>query len=133
MLAERDAPALPDPLWAARAAGAAAGRISPEPGAGGMTTMAVEPALLADLQAMGVVLDEPRAPARRGGAGPSDHRAVTLGGSTVMVPLRPAARFAVTTCGCVGQGEAARTQLLRDGQPTRGLTSSCRSRHGSTR
>ena len=48
---------------------------------------------------------------RRGGAGPSDHRAITVAGQTVMVPIhtRAAARspFAATPDG----------QLTRDGQP----------------
>jgi radical SAM protein (TIGR04043 family) len=50
---------------------------------------AVTPSLLAELQAAGVVAEAPAAGVgRRGGAGPSDHRALTLGASTVMVPMR---------------------------------------------
>ncbi len=44
--------------------------------------------LVTDLQVQGVV--EPALegnPGRRGGAGPSDHRALTFGGTTVMVPV----------------------------------------------
>jgi radical SAM protein (TIGR04043 family) len=71
--------------------------------------MNIEPALLADLQAMGVAVgDEPAlaVPGRRGGAGPSDHRALSLGDSTVMVPLRPAggSRFRLRV---VGDGPGA--------------------------
>jgi radical SAM protein (TIGR04043 family) len=45
--------------------------------------------LITDLQSYGLRLaDNPlAAPGRRGGAGPSDHRAITLGGRTVMVPV----------------------------------------------
>ena len=50
--------------------------------------------LYADLQAMGV--SEADAPAgasgRRGGAGPSDHRALSFGADTVMVPMRAPGR-----------------------------------------
>ena len=57
---------------------------------------------------MGVVLDDDRG--RRpgaGGAGPSDHRAVSLGGSTVMVPLRPAGRSPLPPAGArPGRGRA---------------------------
>ncbi len=52
-------------------------------------------ALMADLQAAGLVLDDGSGAAsagRRGGAGPSDHRAVSLGNATVMVPMRAAGR-----------------------------------------
>jgi radical SAM protein (TIGR04043 family) len=47
-------------------------------------------ALLADLQSWGLADGEPPASAvgRRGGAGPSDHRAVSIGAATVMVPMR---------------------------------------------
>jgi radical SAM protein (TIGR04043 family) len=45
--------------------------------------------LLSDLQSLGLRLVDPDAgaPSRRGGAGPSDHKAVTLDGRTVMVPV----------------------------------------------
>ena len=49
--------------------------------------------LMADLQAAGLALDEGAggvSAGRRGGAGPSDHRAVSLGGATLMVPMRGA-------------------------------------------
>jgi len=78
-------------------------------------------ALLADLQARGLATggDEPAAaPARRGGAGPSDHRALSLGGATVMVPVRPSAaspyRLRVVSDDLAAQPRAL---LLRAGEP----------------
>ncbi|MEM1060965.1 MAG: MSMEG_0568 family radical SAM protein [Planctomycetota bacterium] len=51
--------------------------------------------LLTELQSAGVRLeDDPGAPSRRGGAGPSDHKAVTVDGTTVMIPVHTGiARF----------------------------------------
>jgi biotin synthase-related radical SAM superfamily protein len=45
--------------------------------------------LLTDLQSRGLRLVEPEAgaPSRRGGAGPTDHKAVTVDGRTIMVPV----------------------------------------------
>jgi radical SAM protein (TIGR04043 family) len=45
--------------------------------------------LITDLQSFGLRLPETAGgpPARRGGAGPSDHKAITLNGRTVMVPV----------------------------------------------
>ena len=45
--------------------------------------------LIADLQAKGLNLatDIPGASGRKGGAGPSDHKAVTIGETTIMVPV----------------------------------------------
>lgn len=45
--------------------------------------------LITDLQSYGVTLAEPEvgAAGRKGGAGPSDHKAVTVDGTTVMVPI----------------------------------------------
>ena len=46
---------------------------------------------MADLQAAGVAIDDGSGAAsagRRGGAGPSDHRALSLGDTTLMVPMR---------------------------------------------
>jgi len=82
-------------------------------------------ALLTDLQAMGLAVDEQPAapgssavPGRRGGAGPSDHRALSLGTTTVMVPMRGAGqspyRLRVLPS---GGGGPARTLLVRDGRP----------------
>lgn len=54
-----------------------------------------DPALVNDLQTRGMRLVDPRAghESRRGGAGPSDHKAITLGETTVMVPVHTAASF----------------------------------------
>ena len=45
--------------------------------------------LMTDLQSRGLRLvdDSAGAPSRRGGAGPSDHKAVTVDGRTIMVPV----------------------------------------------
>lgn len=45
--------------------------------------------LLSDLQTLGLRLADPRAgaPSRIGGAGPTDHKAVTVLGTTIMVPV----------------------------------------------
>jgi radical SAM protein (TIGR04043 family) len=47
------------------------------------------PELVSELQALGMRWVDPQGPglSRHGGAGPSDHKAVTLGGETVMVPI----------------------------------------------
>ncbi len=49
--------------------------------------------LINELQSYGVRLADTKvgAPSRRGGAGPSDHKAVTINGRTVMVPIHTAA------------------------------------------
>ncbi len=51
--------------------------------------------LINELQSYGVRLVDPKAGAdsRRGGAGPSDHKALTLDGMTVMVPVHTAPAF----------------------------------------
>jgi radical SAM protein (TIGR04043 family) len=51
--------------------------------------------LITDLQSRGLRLLDPGAglPSRRGGAGPSDHKAVTIEGHTVMVPVHTAPAF----------------------------------------
>lgn len=53
------------------------------------------PDLINDLQTKGMRLVDPRAghESRRGGAGPSDHKAVSLGDTTVMVPVHTAPAF----------------------------------------
>jgi radical SAM protein (TIGR04043 family) len=45
--------------------------------------------LITELQWLGMRLDDPSAgaPSRKGGAGPTDHKAITLHGRTVMVPV----------------------------------------------
>ncbi len=52
-------------------------------------------ALINELQTRGVRLVDPRAghESRRGGAGPSDHKALTIGDTTVMVPVHTAPAF----------------------------------------
>jgi radical SAM protein (TIGR04043 family) len=52
--------------------------------------------LINELQSCGVRLVDPKAghESRRGGAGPSDHKAMTIGGMTVMVPVHTAPAFA---------------------------------------
>jgi radical SAM protein (TIGR04043 family) len=51
--------------------------------------------LINELQSCGVRLVDPKAghESRRGGAGPSDHKAVTIDGMTVMVPVHTAPAF----------------------------------------
>jgi radical SAM protein (TIGR04043 family) len=51
--------------------------------------------LINELQSFGVRLVDPKAghESRRGGAGPSDHKAMTIGGMTVMVPVHTAPAF----------------------------------------
>ena len=52
--------------------------------------------LINELQSCGVRLVDPKAghESRRGGAGPSDHKAITIDGMTVMVPVHTAPAFA---------------------------------------
>ncbi|HYZ17427.1 MAG TPA: MSMEG_0568 family radical SAM protein [Candidatus Acidoferrum sp.] len=49
--------------------------------------------LITELQSVGLRVDDPSvgAPSRRGGAGPSDHKAITVHGRTVMVPVHTGA------------------------------------------
>ncbi|CCA90707.1 radical SAM protein (plasmid) [Novosphingobium sp. PP1Y] len=51
--------------------------------------------MIAQLQSSGIRLADPRsgASSRRGGAGPSDHKAITIDGVTVMVPVHTATAF----------------------------------------
>src|SRR5271167_3114569 len=51
--------------------------------------------LINELQSCGARLVDPKAGAdsRRGGAGPSDHKAITIAGMTVMVPVHTAPAF----------------------------------------
>ncbi len=61
-----------------------------------MPTTALPPEqLINELQSYGVRLVDPKAGAesRRGGAGPSDHKAMTIDGMTVMVPVHTAPAF----------------------------------------
>jgi radical SAM protein (TIGR04043 family) len=79
--------------------------------------------LLAELQAVGLAAEErpDGVPSRRGGAGPSDHRALSVGTTTVMVPLRGSERspFRLRVLPDDGDptGHATRALLLRDDVP----------------
>jgi radical SAM protein (TIGR04043 family) len=76
------------------------------------------PELLSELQAFGVRWLDPRGHglARKGGAGPSDHKALTLGSHTLMVPiLTHAAARSPYAAEVAPGGEGA--LLLRDGVP----------------
>lgn len=54
-----------------------------------MTLNPISEAVLTELQALGLRLDDQQTgtPARRGGAGPTDHKAVRVAGTTIMVPV----------------------------------------------
>ena len=63
------------------------------------TTTALSPSsrqLMTELQSLGLRLLDPSAGAasRRGGAGPSDHKAVTIDGHTIMVPVHTSSAWA---------------------------------------
>ena len=77
-------------------------------------------ALLAELQSLGIATGDDGG-GRRGGAGPSDHRALSFGATTVMVPMRPVGgspyRLRVLTDTADTANLADRIQLLRDDQP----------------
>ncbi|HVZ73471.1 MAG TPA: MSMEG_0568 family radical SAM protein [Polyangia bacterium] len=74
-------------------------------------------ALLAELQAVGLGTDdEPGTSARVGGAGPSDHRPITVGATTVMVPMRGAQKSPFRLRVLSGSSEG-RAELLRDDVP----------------
>jgi radical SAM protein (TIGR04043 family) len=74
--------------------------------------------LASELQSLGLrILDEgASASSRRGGAGPSDHKALTLMGTTIMVPIhtRPAHHSPFTADPPDAEG---RSMLYRDGLP----------------
>ena len=64
-----------------------------------VTTAALSPSsreLMTELQSLGLRLIDPNAGAasRRGGAGPSDHKAVTIDGHTIMVPVHTSSAWA---------------------------------------
>lgn len=71
--------------------------------------------LLSELQSYGVrLLDAAGAPSRSGGAGPTDHKALTVLGTTIMVPVhtRGSARSPYT----VGTLDGGKAPLFRDGE-----------------
>ncbi|MGG7565484.1 MSMEG_0568 family radical SAM protein [Rhodovulum sp. DZ06] len=74
--------------------------------------------LITDLQTRGMRLVDPRAGAesRRGGAGPSDHKAVTIDGMTVMVPVHTAPAFDSPYL-VEAPDEKGRARILKDGAP----------------
>jgi radical SAM protein (TIGR04043 family) len=90
---------------------------SVEAAAGGTTTVG----LYADLQAMGVSDADALAgaPGRRGGAGPSDHRALSFGAATVMVPMRGPGRspYRLRLLPSEPDRPQPRALLLRGSQP----------------
>jgi len=72
--------------------------------------------LINELQSCGVRLVDPKAglESRRGGAGPSDHKAITIDGMTVMVPVHTAPAFESPYV--VEKPDAlGRSQIRRDG------------------
>src|ERR1700728_2188918 len=74
--------------------------------------------LINELQSYGVRLVDPKAghESRRGGAGPSDHKALTIDGMTVMVPVHTAPAFASPYV--VDKPDAlGRSIITRDGVP----------------
>jgi radical SAM protein (TIGR04043 family) len=77
--------------------------------------------LFADLQALGVSdADAPLgSTGRRGGAGPSDHRALSFGGGsdTLMIPMRAPGRSPFRLRLLPSGGEQPRALLLRDSAP----------------
>ncbi|MEK7950367.1 MSMEG_0568 family radical SAM protein [Luteolibacter soli] len=72
--------------------------------------------LLSELQSFGVRLtDTSGAPSRSGGAGPTDHKALTVLGTTIMVPVHTrGAAHSPYTVGALQHGKAP---LFRDGEP----------------
>ncbi len=79
--------------------------------------------LVLDLQSLGVRLTDHRVglTARKGGAGPTDHKAITIGGRTVMVPVfSGGARHSPFEA--TGPGLDGSAVLLRDGAPVARIT-----------
>jgi radical SAM protein (TIGR04043 family) len=72
--------------------------------------------LINELQSYGVRLVDPSAghESRRGGAGPSDHKAMTIDGMTVMVPVHTAPAFA-SPYFVDKPDELGRSRVSRDG------------------
>lgn len=74
--------------------------------------------LMTELQSLGLRLADPGsgAPSRRGGAGPSDHKAVTVDGTTLMVPVHTAGAF-TSPFVADAPGADGRSTLRRGGIP----------------
>jgi radical SAM protein (TIGR04043 family) len=72
--------------------------------------------LINELQSRGVRLDDPTAgvASRKGGAGPSDHKALTIDGTTVMVPVHTAPAVSSPYV-AEAPDTAGRSRILRDG------------------
>jgi radical SAM protein (TIGR04043 family) len=93
------------------------------------TTMMASPlsssTLLTELQSAGLAVEPtPGAvPGRRGGAGPSDHRALSLGATTIMVPMRAAGQspYRLRVLSSSPESEP-RALLLRDELPVGEVT-----------
>lgn len=79
--------------------------------------------LLTELQTRGMRVADPRAAAgsRRGGAGPSDHQAVTVDGVTLMIPLHTAGAFDSPFV-LDAPGDDGRATLRRDAIPIAQVT-----------
>jgi radical SAM protein (TIGR04043 family) len=72
--------------------------------------------LITELQSVGLRLSDPHAgaPSRRGGAGPSDHKAVTIDGHTVMIPVHTAASWSSPFVAAPPDA-SGNSRLMRDG------------------
>jgi radical SAM protein (TIGR04043 family) len=72
--------------------------------------------LINELQSYGVRLVDPKAghESRRGGAGPSDHKAMTIDGMTVMVPVHTAPAFS-SPYFVERPDDLGRSRVMRDG------------------
>ena len=75
-------------------------------------------ALINDLQTRGMRLVDPRVghESRRGGAGPTDHKAVTIGDVTVMIPVHTAPAFESPYV-VEAPDASGRSRVLKDGLP----------------
>ncbi len=73
---------------------------------------------MTELQSYGLRLADPKAgaPSRRGGAGPSDHKAVTVDGVTIMVPVHTGSAFASPFVAGAPDADG-RVQIRRDSIP----------------
>jgi radical SAM protein (TIGR04043 family) len=84
--------------------------------------LALQPAtnsqLIAELQSVGLRLLDPGAgaPSRRGGAGPTDHKAVTIDGHTVMIPVHTAASWNSPYVAEAPRADGT-SRIVRDGAP----------------
>jgi radical SAM protein (TIGR04043 family) len=74
--------------------------------------------LMTELQSRGLRLSEPNvgAPSRRGGAGPSDHKAVIIDGHTIMVPVHTSTAWESPYLSAAPDS-GGRSELRRDGVP----------------